>query len=370
MPSRNERDYTEQRNPIEQWMLAELAPSRSTTAELAYERMESQSARCLPVLYQPLDYRKRGHWLDTGVCSAFAHAVRDAAAVLDIGPGDGWPCLRIADRFEKIIGIDPSPRRVRVQRENAERLGIRNVEFLEMDAVAMTFADGSFGGVTAASSIEQTDDPPRALAEVYRVLRPGGSLAMVFEDYETYFPNASGDEEVWSEMSEDEVVLFYQVRTKSPARESRYALFLDAAELGRHEELTTLLRGRSEEGEKLENLDQGDPAPAKPEWFGLDTFKRLRPFTVTAKHFDLDHLTSSTLDGILEDTGFIDVRHTTYRLPDLRDFFDAAKESGKLDNFADSFVGVCDDFGMAAVRSARQGPGDFVIARKPDRSGA
>jgi ubiquinone/menaquinone biosynthesis C-methylase UbiE len=353
------------RNQIEQWILTELAPSRSTTAELAYERMESQSARCLPVLYLPLDYRNRGHWLDTAICCAFAHALRGADTVLDIGPGDGWPCLRIADRFQKIVGIDPSPRRVRVQKENAERLGIANVEFLLMDAMAMPFADESFGGVTAASSIEQTDDPARALSEVFRVLRPGGALAMVFDDYETYFPDGSGDEELWSEMSDDEIVLFYQVRTKSPARESRYALFLSAEELGRNEELASVLRGLSEASEKLENLDHGEPAPTRPQWFGLDLFTRLRTFTRETKYFDLGHLTSSSLDGILGDIGFADVRHTSYRFPDLRAFFDAARETGKLDGFADSFVAVCDDFGIAAIRAAGRGPGEFAIARTP-----
>ncbi len=49
------------RTELEHWILSNLTPSPSTTAELMYERMESQSGRCLPVLYEPLDNTNRSH---------------------------------------------------------------------------------------------------------------------------------------------------------------------------------------------------------------------------------------------------------------------------------------------------------------------
>ncbi len=357
------------RNDIEQWILSELKPSRSTTAEIIYERMESQSGEQLAVIYEPLDYRKRSHWHDVAICAAFAHAVRGARTVLDVGPGDGWPSLRIADRFDRVVGIDPSPRRVRVQKENAERLGITNVEFLEMDVDAMTFEDASFGGVTAASSIEQTDDPEKALREVLRVLEPGGALAMVFEDYATYFPESDGDEGLWIDTAGEEPVLFYQVRAKSPPRETWYALFLDGPALGGDAELSRIGESLSQDRQKLENLEHGHEAPMRPEWFDIGFFERLAPLTREAKYFDLGHLTSDTLDAILGDVGFVDARHLDYRIPELRSFFDSAEESGKLDGFARSFESISELFGIAAIRRAGFGPGGFVIARKPGQAG-
>ena len=140
--------------------------------------------------------------------------------MLDVGPGDGWPSLRIAADFDEVVGIDPSPRRVRVQRRNAARLGIDNVTFLEMDVLDMSFADASFGGVVAASSIEQSDDPALALAEVYRVLQPGGSLAMIYEDFASYFDGGDGDEELWEDTIGCDTVVFYQARRKTPPRKT------------------------------------------------------------------------------------------------------------------------------------------------------
>lgn len=351
------------RTPIELWIIEHLGPERSTTAELTYERMESQSGECLPVIYGQLDHTKRAHWLDTAIVGAFAEAVRGARSVLDIGPGDGWPSLRMADRFERIVGVDPSPRRVRVQRENAARLGITNVEFLEMDACTLDFADGSFGGVTAASSIEQTDDPERALREVFRVLEPGGTLAMVFEDYDTYFPESAGDEELWTEMAGP--VVFYQTRTKRPARETKYGLFLDANRLAADRDLESVLRGLEQDPARLENLNDGEDVPSRPESLGVPFFERLAPCVTSAKHFELSHLTSESLHRLLAEIGFADVRDLDYRMPGLRSLFDAAEGAGRLGDLALVFEALSDVFGAAEVLRARPGGGGFTIAAKP-----
>lgn len=365
MPGMSFVPLEDSRTEIERWILRELDPRPSTTAELTYERMESQSGECLAVIYQPLDYRKLGHWHDTAITSAFARALEGASSVLDIGPGDGWPSLRIADRFDRIVGIDPSRRLVAGQRENAARLGIANVEFLEMDALSLAFDDASFGGVAAASSIEQTGDPARALAEVFRVLKPGGALAMVFEDYGTYFPDSGGDEELWTEAGESDRVLFYQARTKSPPRETKYGLFLDRAGLEREPEVARTIDRLAQDPVQLENLEAGAPGPLRPDELGVAFFERLRPLVESAKQFELAQLTSEHLDDILADIGFVDVRHFDHRIPELRAVFDAADSAGKLDDLSIVFPMICELFGAAAVDRAGPGPGDFAVAGKP-----
>ena len=353
------------RTDIERWINSNFEPALSTSAELMYERMESQSGRCLPVLYEPLDHTKRSHWHDEAIVGAFAHAMGDARTVLDVGPGDGWPALRIADRFAKIVGIDPSPRRVRVQRENAEKLGITNVEFQEMGVVSMTFKDGSFGGVTAASSIEQSDDPKRALQEVFRVLEPGGALAMVFEDYETCLGESEGNESLWGELSEDEAVVFYQCRRKLPPRETRYALFLDADRLNSNPELRDRVKGLSEEPLEPASVLGAGGASTRPAVSGVALLARLAPLVTEAKHFELSHMTSSSVDALLKEAGFTDVRHLDHRMPELLAFFDAAQSAGKLGPDGPVLDVVAEVFGISAVERAGEGPGDFVIARKP-----
>jgi SAM-dependent methyltransferase len=353
------------RTEIERWILSNLSPEPSSSAELIYERMPSQSGERLPVIYQPLDRENRSHWHDVAIVSAFATALEGVSSVLDIGPGDGWPSLRIADRFGRVVGIDPSPLRVRVQRQNASRLGIANVEFLEMDAVLLDFEDESFGGAAAASSIEQSDDPPRALAEVFRVLEPGGTLAMTFEDYGGYFPDSEGDEELWSEDGEGDRVLFYQARTKSPPRETKYGLFLDRASVAREAGIASILDGLAQDLVRLENLEDGREGPLRPEGIGVGFFSELRPLVKKASYFELHHLTSASLDAVLTDIGFADVRHFDCRLPELLGLVDAARDAGKMEELATLFPLLPELWGRAAVRGAGRGPGDFAMARKP-----
>ena len=356
-------DHT--RTEIERWILLNLTPQPSTTAELMYERMESQSGRCLPVLYEPLDNTKRSHWRDEALIGAFAHAMGDAKTVLDVGPGDGWPALRIADRFRKIVGIDPSPRRVRVQRGNAEKLDIDNVEFLVMDAEEMTFKNGSFGGVTAASSIEQCANPEHALQEIFRVLEPGGALAMVFENYETCLGESGGDERLWGELSEDEAVVFYRCRRKSPPRETRYAFFMDADRLNAEPELRERVNGLTEEPVELPSAIGVSKASRPPAVSEVALLTQLAPLVTEAKYFELNHLTGSSLDALLEEIGFTNVRHFDHRMPELLAFFDAARDAGKLGPNGPVLDVVAEVFGISAVERAGESPGNFVIAKKP-----
>jgi len=323
---------------LERWIRDTLKPQRMTTAELAYEHMESQSGECLAVIYQPLDHTKRSHWHDTALIGAFAHAMGEAKTVLDVGPGDGWPSLRVADRFERVVGIDPSQRRVEVQRRNAGRLGITNVEFLVMDAEQMSFTDGEFDGVMAASAIEQCNHPDRALAEVARVLRPGGRFAMIFEDYDGYFDGGDGDEDLWVQRdgAGGGSIVMYQVRTKVPPHEARFGVFVDE-------------RGIETAGE----------ASATTEYF-----ERLRPFVRRAGVYELDHMTSSTVDPLLQKHGFGNVRHLDHRLRDVLDTFDRVRDAGELDAHSESFVEECRALGRNAVDAAGEHAGDFVIAER------
>jgi len=323
---------------LERWIRETLKPERMTTAELAYDHMESQSGECLAVIYQPLDHTKCSHWHDTALIGAFAHAMGEARTVLDVGPGDGWPSLRVADRFERVVGIDPSPKRVEVQRENARRLGITNVEFLVMDAEQMTFVDSEFDGVMAASAIEQCDHPERALAEVARVLRPGGRFAMIFEDYDGCFDGDDGDDELWVQGDEGGgepgSIVMYQVRTRVPAHETRYGVFVDT-------------RG-------LESAGRAAPT--------VEFFKRIAPHVRRAGVYELDHMTSRTVDPLLERYGFGSIRHLNHRLTPVLEVFNEIQTAGALDDHRDTFVDECLKLGVLAVEAAGEGPGDFVVA--------
>jgi len=169
-----------------EWICANLTPSQTDSTRALYDHMESQSGACLPVIYQPFDGRQRSHFVDRGAILDFALAA-PGERVLDFGPGDGWPSLDLALLGRQVTGVDGSRRRVEVCRANASRLGITNAAFVHVPpGQPLPFDDESFDAVVAASSIEQTPDPRATLAEIHRVLAPGGRLRMYYESLDRY----------------------------------------------------------------------------------------------------------------------------------------------------------------------------------------
>lgn len=344
----------EQEWSVEEWIWENLSPVETVSASLLYERMESQSSFKLPMIYEPLNVQEKGHWHDATICAIFAAAMGGAREVLDIGPGDGWPILRTAHFFQRSVGVDLSPKRVAVQRENAQRLGIENVEFHVMDSMNLHFPSASFDGVIAASSVEQSKDPRRTLGEVARVLRKGGRLAIFFEDLEIYFPKDRGDERVWVHLDGDTPILFYVCREKEPPREAVYALFLQPGMLEQDLSLKKdLMRFASDPGKSLEASS-----------LSSHLLRRLKPAVRECQYYALAHLTSSQLEKDLLDLGFVNMVTVDPFLADVMDFFQLAKEKGFLPSFRDNFTKICEILGTMKVLEAETGCGALTVAEK------
>ena len=115
------------------------------------------------------------------------HAVRmldpaPAARCLDVGTGTADMCIEIL-RIRpdaRVVGVDPSERMLAEARARLQRAKMSaNVILAQGEAGQLPFADASFDGVTAAFVLRNMDDHPRALAEMRRVLRPGGRLIVL-----------------------------------------------------------------------------------------------------------------------------------------------------------------------------------------------
>jgi len=98
------------------------------------------------------------------------------ARVLDVGSGLGQLTIALARQPEvsEAVGIDLSADLVEAARHQAETVGA-NARFLEMDAADLSpLADASFDVVVSTLSLHHWTEPQRALAEIRRVLTPGG----------------------------------------------------------------------------------------------------------------------------------------------------------------------------------------------------
>ena len=101
-------------------------------------------------------------------------AVRPGDAVLDACCGTGDLALACAREGGTVTGLDFSERML----ERAQKKGPA-LKWVEGDLLALPFADGSFDAATVGFGVRNVDDLARGLAELRRVLRPGGKLAIL-----------------------------------------------------------------------------------------------------------------------------------------------------------------------------------------------
>ena len=102
--------------------------------------------------------------------------------ILDIGTGTGVVAFEAARRVGvggRVVGIDLSQGMLGMARAKAARAGLSSrVEFLKMDAEALSVEDRSFGAVVSLFALFHFPDPLAALKEMFRVLYPGGRLVV------------------------------------------------------------------------------------------------------------------------------------------------------------------------------------------------
>jgi 2-polyprenyl-3-methyl-5-hydroxy-6-metoxy-1,4-benzoquinol methylase len=107
--------------------------------------------------------------------------------LLDVATGGGAFIATLIESLHdctEIVGIDVNETPWEVEDSVFKR---DHISYQMMDAHAMTFADASFDTVTTANSLHHIADPQRALAEMMRVLKPGGHLIVreMYRDHQT-----------------------------------------------------------------------------------------------------------------------------------------------------------------------------------------
>jgi arsenite methyltransferase len=153
---------------------------RILTKGMAQLDFNEEMAAELEAVYKRRDILRR---------RALVHAALGAAPgdrVLDAGCGPGFYVAETLDRVGpagSVVGVDASSPMLAVAARRCE--GHENVSFHEGDVTALPVADADFDRALSVQVLEYVTDIPAALAELYRVLRPGGRVLIWDVDWGT-----------------------------------------------------------------------------------------------------------------------------------------------------------------------------------------
>ena len=121
-------------------------------------------------------------------------ALPQGAAVLDVGCGSGASAIPAAEAVGpggRVIGVDLAERLLALARAKASGRRLGNVEFRHGDMERLEFPDASFDAVVCVFAIFFVEDMAQQVRELWRLVRPGGHLAITTWGPRMFEPGSS-----------------------------------------------------------------------------------------------------------------------------------------------------------------------------------
>lgn len=147
--------------------------------------------------------------------------------IVDLGAGEGLVSQLLANRAEQVICVDNSPKMVEFGSELAKKNGFTNLSYKLGDIENVPLADKSVDLALLSQALHHAQHPNLAVAEAYRILKPGGEL-IIIDLLEHHFEKAREFyADLWLGFSENTLYHylkssgFRQVKVDTVAREEQ-----------------------------------------------------------------------------------------------------------------------------------------------------
>ena len=134
--------------------------------------------------------------------------VPEKTAVLEIGIGTGALLVELTARATKVIGVDHSPAMLEEARRRVTQIGLDGIDLRLGEMTHLPLPDASVGCVVANMVLHHAADPVAVLREVWRVLKPGGTV--VLADLARHEREAAREQlaDQWLGFEEDELIVW------------------------------------------------------------------------------------------------------------------------------------------------------------------
>src|SRR3954453_23206526 len=143
--------------------------ARGTLAETQVEAMFDRIASVYDLLNSVMTAGMHQRWRERAVDLADA-----PATALDVATGTGDLAIALEARGTEVVGVDFAEKMLEIARQKAP-----GIDFRTGNALALDFADDEFDAATVGFGARNFDDLDRGLAEMARVVRPGGRVVVL-----------------------------------------------------------------------------------------------------------------------------------------------------------------------------------------------
>jgi ubiquinone/menaquinone biosynthesis C-methylase UbiE len=163
------------------------------------EEAKTRAAAAYNAAADHFDHPANSFWDRFGRVTIDRLNLRQGNAVLDVCCGSGASAIPAAEKVGQegyVLGVDLAENLLRLATAKANRANLTNIEFRNGDFLSLGLPDHSFDAVVCVFGIFFVPDMPAAVRELWRMVRPGGQLAIttwgpnVFEPVNSAFWNA------------------------------------------------------------------------------------------------------------------------------------------------------------------------------------